>query len=175
MGGGGGVWRFLRFLRIKAWRLYTCKNWFSLDPRVKELYVYKFNENVFRKNDIVIATAAETAVFLMNLKRIYPNRRYYFIQNYEKWACNEDLLIETWTARNLKKVVISSWLLNIAKKYNQNAELIENGFDFTEFKLLNSIDARSPLIVSTLYHASENKGFKYAYESLKIVKDNFPI
>jgi glycosyltransferase involved in cell wall biosynthesis len=168
------VWKFLRYLKNKITRSYTCKTWFSLDPKVKELYVYRFNANNFKKDDIVIATAAETAVFLMNIGGAYPDRRYYFIQNYENWACGEDLLIKTWTAPNLKKIVISHWLFDIAKKYNQHAELIENGFDFEYFHLTSPIDNRSPFIVSTLYHISDNKGFKYAFEALKIVKDKFP-
>jgi glycosyltransferase involved in cell wall biosynthesis len=165
---------FLRYLKISFKKGYTCKSWFNLDPRVKELYVYKFHEKIFKNDDIVIATAAETAVFLMRIKRSRPERRYYFIQNYEKWAFTEELLIETWKAKKLKKIVISSWLLDIAKKYNQNAELIENGFDFDYFKLTNPIENRSPFVVSALYHTSENKGFKYALGALKIVKNKFP-
>lgn len=165
---------YVRFLKVLATKTYTCKSWFDLDPKIKELYIYKFHRNFFKKNDIVIATAAETAVFLMRMKAIQPQKRYYFIQNYEKWACAEELLIATWTAKSLKKIVISSWLLDIAKKYNQDAELVENGFDFNYFNLTNPIENRSPFIVSTLYHTSEYKGFKYAIDALKIVKNKFP-
>jgi glycosyltransferase involved in cell wall biosynthesis len=164
----------MRYLKNLIEKTYTCGSWFSLDHRIKELYVYKLHENLFKNDDIVIATAAETAIFLMGIKRLYPKRRYYFIQNYEKWACSEEFLISTWTAKNLKKIVISSWLLDIAKSNNQDAELIENGFDFEYFKLTNPIENRSPFVISTLYHISANKGFKHAFEALKIVKEKFP-
>lgn len=177
-----GIEKIRRFLITFCARMvtktYSCKSWFNLDPAVKELLVYRFNKKIFNSlTDIVIATAAETAVFLMQTENIKAKKLFYLIQGYEKWVCdgNEELLIKTWKA-DFKKIVIAPWLLEIAQKLGQSAELIENGFNFDYFKLTNPIEKRTigeKVYISLLYHAAENKGFIYAFEALKIIKEKF--
>jgi glycosyltransferase involved in cell wall biosynthesis len=70
--------------------------------------------------------------------------------------------------------VIAPWLYDIAAKYDQEAELIENGFDFDYFKLMKNIEDRSPFIVSMLFNDMEKKGCKYAFQALKTVKNKIP-
>jgi glycosyltransferase involved in cell wall biosynthesis len=165
--------RWLSFLKTLIKNEYSCKTWFNLNDQVKELWVYRFHENIFKEEDIVFATAAETAVFIMNARRIRATRLYYLIQNYENWIGSEELLIATWKA-NLKKIVIAPWLRDIAVKHGQDAELIENGLDFDYFKFTNPIENRSPYTVMMLYHTSENKGCRYAFEALNTAKQRFP-
>jgi glycosyltransferase involved in cell wall biosynthesis len=165
--------RFLIYCKVWLTKDYSCRVWFSLSRLVKELWVYQFTEKYFKENDIVFATSVETAIFLMNAGRLKTTKLFYLIQNYEIWLGDEELLLSTWKA-NFKKIVISPWLKDIALKHDQDALLIENGFDFDYFNLTNPIEDRSPYTVAMLYHTSQYKGCKYAFEALSLLKEGLP-
>ncbi len=73
----------------------------------------------------------------------------------------------------MKKIVIGQWLKDIADGYGEKSVLIENGFDFEAFPLINSIEDRDKLSIIMLYHESEWKGSKVGFEALKEVKKQY--
>lgn len=112
---------------------YSCRNWFALDKRVKEHYVFSLNYRHIPKNDIYVASSPYTAMYLKD----YPidnMRKYYFIQDYENWRDVTDEKLRATYHYPLQKIVISKWLKRIMDEEGVECRLVPNGFDFEYFK-----------------------------------------
>lgn len=164
--------RFAKYLKVFFMREWSCASWFALKGEVKEHWVFTLSRFALRSDDIVFATAAQTALHLDSV-RGGPARenRFYLIQHWEEWI-GLDLLVSTWKA-NLRKIVIAPWLKEIGERYGQRCELIENGFDFEYFSLTTPIESRKPHTVAMLYHTSALKGCGDGIEALRIVKRSY--
>ncbi|MFD1421206.1 glycosyltransferase family 4 protein [Lactiplantibacillus songbeiensis] len=146
------------------------KPWFKLDPKVKVTNKGRVTKEMVRDADRVVATAWETAEFVNTL----PNRcglKYYFIQHYEVWG-GKERVDATWKLP-LKKVVIASWLKNIATSLGENAELVPNFVEHENFYLTNAIEQRSP-IISMLYSEYPIKGSSDGLKALELIKAKYP-
>ena len=121
----------LRFLYCRITKKHSCRNWFGLDKRVKELMTCTLLEKHCPVADIYVATSVHTAYYLNEYKR--PCRRFYLIQHYESWGGITDAQLRRTYSFPLKKIVISQWLYDIVSKYNPDCTLIPNGFDFDFF------------------------------------------
>jgi glycosyltransferase involved in cell wall biosynthesis len=97
----------------------------------------------------------------------------YFIQDYENWGCPDSFVDESYKL-NLKKIVISDWLLKKVQEQGEQATLCYNGFDFNYFKQTVSPEDRSPFIIAMLYHENEVKRCQDAIKALEIVKKEIP-
>jgi glycosyltransferase involved in cell wall biosynthesis len=148
-------------------------SWFTLDPRIKRIYVFNDSKIRLQDNTFVCATAIETAFVI---DRIHNNvKKFYYIQDFEAWSFTENEVFDSYKLP-LKKIVIASWLaekvITGAKVYD--ITLIPNGFDFSYFMLYNSIEERNCHVVSMLYHTAEHKRCTDALGALYLVKEQIP-
>lgn len=152
---------------------FSCRNWFPLDKRVKEVFAFSLNYRHVPKSDIYIATSPYTAMYVKDYP-VESSRKFYLIQDYEKWGNLTDETLRNTYHYDLQKIVISTWLGEIMKEEKVNYTLIPNGFDFEYFKLEIPIQEKNKFKVSMLYHEMERKGCKYGIEALMYVKEKFP-
>ena len=160
----------IRYIQ-RLFKGYSCRSWFALDQRVKEHFTLSLNYRHVPKSDIYICTSPYTAMYVKD----YPtDEKYYLIQDYENWGnVTDEKLIETYHYP-LRKIVVSTWLAKLMKKYGCDYTLIRNGFDFDYFKLYNNIENRNKCTVGIMYRPAEVKGFKYGLTALEIVKKAIP-
>jgi hypothetical protein len=123
--------------------------------------------------DCLIATANETADFINELP-IDKEKKFYFIQDYETWTRDKNLVDKTYKMP-LKKIVISSYLKNLLlKKFNEPSigpGLI--GFDPNEFTCSNN-RLNKNITILMQYHVLPKKGITYGLEALAKIKKEFP-
>lgn len=162
---------FLRKIAIHYFTQIEPK-WFSLDKDIKKLSSLDNNEQVLNKMEIAIATGADTIYRTMDMFR--NARKYYFIQGYETWLFSEEDLFKTYML-DARNIVIAKWLKDIVDRYSKKpAYLLKNPIDTNKYKVKNKIELRQQYSVGILYHDSESKGFKYAYEAICMVKKLYP-
>ena len=151
--------------------------WFSLDPQIKKIHIFKVS-NLFLRKKLkgykIVATAVETAYALNELSCIPNNNKFYFIQDFEQWNGKTAEEIYESYRFPLKKIVIAPWLQKEVEKTGNTAFLIPNGFDFNYFKLTQSIEKRSPFEIAMLYHKDDRKRCCDSIDALKIVKTYIP-
>lgn len=162
------VYHYFRALLKKSYK----PNWFKVDPRIKQIWLPFLSRYFIPKSDCIFATGWETAVFL-NKYRFNPGKKYYLIQSLEDWCGPREKVMETWKYP-MKKIVISQGLKDIADSIGQETILIENGFDFESFPLMNSVESRNKFSIIMMYHESEFKGSKFGLEALEKVKNIYP-
>lgn len=146
------------------------KPWFKLDERVKSV-----NKGIIHVTDIpsadrVIATAWETAEFVNELPS-KCGKKYYFIQHYEIWG-GKERVDQTWKFP-LKKIVIASWLLDIAHQFGETAQLVPNFVEHENFFVTRPIEQRDQ-VISMLYSEYEFKGSADGFKALNLVKAKYP-
>lgn len=162
---------YLRYLKILIKKDYSCSSWFALDGRVRERWIPKFSRHLFSAGDIVVATACETAFFLLD-PRIGGVRKHYLIQHYENWV-DKDMLDATWKS-NLTKAVIADWLGEIGQQYGTKTTLIENGLDFKTFGITTPIAKKNEFSITMLWHKAENKGSLDGFKAISIAREKYP-
>lgn len=153
---------------------YSCRKWFALDKRVKEVFAFSLNYRHVPESDIYIATSPYTAYYL-NKYPIDTQSKFYFIQGYEDWGPGlKGILFDTYHY-SLHKIVIADWLLQMLRnEHNENAELVPNGFDFTKFSLDIPIRSKNRFSVSMLYHTMERKDCAMGFRALDLLKERYP-
>lgn len=162
----------LRFLKLNQRCHYSGNSWFKLHPEVIEKWVPSFDFIFFDKEEIIVASACETAWWLINNKKVVRNKKFYLIQHYENWVDNE-ILVKTWKS-GLHKIVIADWLYRIGSDFGVKTDLIENGLDHQSFYLKVNITDRINTSVCMLWHISENKGSNDGLKALIQVKKEIP-
>lgn len=163
----------LRYVNRGISKKYSGRNWFNLDKRVNERWVYSLARPL-PLGDVYIATAVQTAIYLNRHKEISEKNKLYLIQGFEAWnGISPALVLETYHYP-FKKIVIAHWLERIIHEHNENCTLIFNGFDFGYFKYTNPIRDRNKFRVCMLYHAAEFKGCSDGFRALDIVKRKYP-
>lgn len=152
---------------------YSCRSWFPIDKRIKEHLTLSLNYRHVPKSDIYVCTSPYTAMYVKD----YPtDKKFYFIQDYEKWGnITDDILRDTYHYP-LRKITISNWLLSIITQEEKEAcELIINGFDQKDFRQYIPIDKKRKLEVTMLYHTMERKDCQCGFDALYIVKQKYPM
>jgi glycosyltransferase involved in cell wall biosynthesis len=146
-------------------------HWIKITSGIK--YVPSYDEKYVPDADIVVATAWQTASYVMNYSS-KKGRKFYFIQHYESlFHGDKDKVDETYLYP-IKKIVVSSWLREILKeKFNADSELIVNPIDFDEFyPVRNSYNKNKR--VCMLHHVYEWKGVSDGVKAFKIAKREYP-
>lgn len=151
---------------------FSGRNWFPIDPRVKERVVLSLNERDVPNADIYIATAVRTAYYLSGY-RTDPKGRFYLIQGFEAWRDPEEYVYDSYRL-GLRNIVISSWLKDLVEKTGAKTELIKNGFDFDYFRLTLPIEEKPERSVSMLWHPEERKGGAIGLRALETVREKYP-
>ncbi|GAX05141.1 glycosyl transferase [Secundilactobacillus pentosiphilus] len=157
-------------LKQNLLRLNIIKPWFKLDGRVQVINKGKIRVNDIPKADRVIATAWETAEFVDKL----PEKcgiKYYFIQHYEIWG-GKKRVDKTWKLP-LKKIVIATWLKDIATGFGEKAYLVPNFVEHKNFYVTKKIEPRNQ-VISMLYSEHEVKGSSDGFKALKLAKEKYP-
>lgn len=160
---------------IRTWnQLKKGNDWYDFKNRVSMLYVKNLEEKNIPDADVTIASSAETS-FYLDEYAASKGRKYYLIQDYEKWAGDEDYLEKSWKLP-MHKLMISKHLLEMGEQM---------GISFSEMSLLtNPIDLEKfhPTVllseriydIGMLYSEAERKGSLYGVEALKLLKEGNP-
>lgn len=157
---------------VERWlKGYSCRQWFTLHPSIKEHFAWSLNRRHVPQSDIYICTSPYTAMYLKD----YPSdQRYYFIQGYENWGdVTEETLRETYHYP-LHKIVISNWLQQIIKEEGEDCAIVPNGFDFNYFRQTISFAQKDRYRITMLYHPQALKDCSCGFSALAIVKKRFP-
>lgn len=152
--------------------------WFSLDPRVKLLWVYNLKENNIPDGDIVIATAWQTAEWVKD----YPKSKgikLYFIHDYEHFMTASDDIVKriSKTFDFFKYLIVTSpageEMLRSCNK--QPSITIPNPIDFNTFYLERNIDDISRNnIIGIPVRLEPFKGLNDSINALERIKTLFP-
>jgi len=125
--------------------------WFTLPDDMESLQVKptQLQELIGGSDTAVVATAPVTAPIV---HRLTNGRKFYFIQDWEAWAGNDERdLVRSW-ALPLQKLVISQWLREWAAiQGDPTAIVIPNALD-ADFGIPDSIEERDSR--SVLFYAS---------------------
>jgi glycosyltransferase involved in cell wall biosynthesis len=167
-----GVLKFFKYLFLKIISQDKVKH-FDLDKRIKIYHVWNLSENFIPLADITVATANETADWLAEYSSL-RGQKFYFIQDYENWTRKSEEVDATWKMP-LKKIVIASWLKNLAKeKFQENIYgLVPNGIDLSIFYPESRI-VRQPKRILMQYHCLAKKGIADGLKAFKIAKARYP-
>lgn len=122
--------------------------------------------------DAVIATSWPTAHIVNRLSRS-KGKKFYFIQDYEKWNANVEMVDKSYKL-NLNRIVIAEHLrLFFKEKFGVESALIRYGVDFNHFDNRDKV-YHSPLRILFLDHSLENKNSVLAIEICRRLKGLFP-
>lgn len=162
----------IRYIANRLTNRTTCRGWFPLSDRIKEIAVWTFDKLGLGQDDYCIATDATTAPYLDRYS-IPFSHKLYFIQHYENWRMTDKQLRATYHF-NMKKVVISKWLGSVLDGEGVSYSIVPNGFDTKEFYLTIPIEKKDKYLVSMLYHKSDWKNVKLGFDALNVVKRKIP-
>lgn len=163
--------KYLRdYVKMKITKQYLPDNWFKLDKRIKNIWVPFINKLFIPKSDYIIATAWQTAEILDRIS-YKKEKKIYLIQHFEEWSGDKERVINTWKMK-LNKIVIASWLKNIADKLEEKAEIIPNPMNFKEMGIDIPIERREDVILM-MYSENEWKGSDIGIKALEIVRQKY--
>ena len=146
--------------------------WFALDERVNKVAAQEISDEFIPNADIVIATAAQTALPISRLNQD-KGKKAYFIQDYEKWVVTEKDLLMTYQL-NMINITVSKWLYEIVSKYQKkNTYCIQNTIDIRVYKIYTKPEKRYKFCIGMLYHDAEYKGCRYALEAIMNLKKKY--
>jgi len=171
---GAGMAR--NVLRYWKWRLrpenWRPDSWFAAHGEVR-LSLYRDTAELgARNNDVVIATAWETAAPVAALPDSV-GRKYYLIQHFETWSGAREQILDSWRLP-LHKLMIARWLQDIATGIGQPSSYLPNGLDQSQFFIENDVEQRDALRIGSLYHSLEWKGTAEVLEAMAIVVRQYP-
>ena len=168
-------WKLLLKHCLFKWGILhrSIRIWFPLDERVMEHNVYKLNWKYMPKTDLYVCTAVDTAPYLKDYP-IEAERKFYFIQDYEKWGRSDEDVRRTYHYP-MSKIVISNWLSDIlTNEEHEHCSLVPNGFDTNEYCITVAIEDKDKYTVSMLNHYDKRKGCSTSFAALAIVKQKYP-
>lgn len=161
-----------RYIKRKILRS-SGKEWFDLDSRVKEKNVLTLDWlNIPKKQHIYVATACPTSYYL-NKYPIPKENKFYLIQGFENWGHSNEYAYNSYRF-GFRNIVISNWLADVVKRSDSPCTIIRNGYDFSYFKLTNTIEYRNRYSISMLYHPNPKKGCEYGLEALGRIRERYP-
>lgn len=148
--------------------------WFALDKKVNKISSFdKQAHNVLYNSDVLIFTAVETVLKLWNEASHIDCKKAYFIQDYENWNVTDEKCQETY-GLGMTNIVISTWLKDIIDRYSREPSvLIRDPIDLSVYKTIIPPDKRKIHSIGILYHTMAHKGFKYALEAVKKLKEKY--
>lgn len=164
-------WRFRKpkeFIKMLVWLPlnlinFNLKKYFNSNIGFKSVLTLR---NIPKSYDIYIATWWETAYYLNKLQT--NKRKLYFIQGYEVWNGNEDLVKETYTYVNFELITISNYLKKIIQCYtNKNIHIIYNEIE-NNFKI--NWNLKENKSVGIIYRSHKLKGFDNFINYLNLYK-----
>lgn len=146
--------------------------WFELDKKVKRISAPNICDEYIPDADVIFATAVTTAFKVYGLNS-NKGKKCYLVQDFENWKVNDDIVFDSYKL-NMHIVVISKWLLELVRPYNNNVVCIQNPVDTSFYHIKNPIENRNRYCIGMLYHRGEYKGAKYSIQVLKRIKKLYP-
>lgn len=161
---------FIYILKIYYWRLRellfykkTLKTIYRHKCKIKPVLL--MNNMYIRDADVSIATQWPTAFSLEKLN-INKGKKFYFIQGYEVWDSNSDLVNESYKL-NLNRITISKYLSDLLlTKFGSDSEVIYNGIDLG---LFNNTDKTFNKKIKTILYIDHYIESKNIAEGIKIL------
>ena len=148
--------------------------WFDLHAPIKR--VWQIRDRYMPEADVVIATANETADWVAKLN-LSKGEKFYFIQHFESWTRDPELVKNTWRLP-LKKIVIASWMKKFAEELGEKVvAVITNGVNMEEF-YCHEKKFHQPPKVLMMTHSLAWKGTEDGMRALEVVRQSdreFPI
>lgn len=147
--------------------------WFALNGDVVRRCIFSVDDGSVPDADWVFATAASTALDVARLSSA-KGKKGYLIQGFETWEMDEERLVSTYRL-GMTNVVIAQWLKAIVDEATgtDDCVCISNPIDTKVFFPQECI-ARGEHTVAVLHHRGEHKGFRFAWDALKKVKESIP-
>ena len=167
-----GVLKFFKYQFLKLINQDRIRH-FDLDSKIKIIRVANLSERFIPDADITVATANETADWLIDYSSA-KGKKFYFIQDYETWTRSPQEVEDTWKMP-LKKIVISSWLKDLAENKFQEKiyGIVPDGLDFNIFidqpKVFNK-DKR----ILMQYHRLPKKGLDDGLRAFRFARSRHP-
>jgi glycosyltransferase involved in cell wall biosynthesis len=121
-------------------------SWFPLSDRVIVRNYAEMRACLVPPSDAVVATSVATAA-LVNRATIHRKNGVYLIQGLEDFTLPREQVFETW-GLPMVRVVVSSWLQDLAKQRSLASTLIENGVDTSVFAAGDPTTARRPSVLA---------------------------
>lgn len=106
--------------------------WFELDEKVQVRNVAYLSALNIPRADVVVATAVTTARVTAAACRRTGATGIYFIQHYEDWLADREVVDATWRLP-LTKLVIADWLVEKGAELGVQTALVPNGIELTAF------------------------------------------
>ena len=159
---------------------YALRQWTGKAKMPADIFEHKFkikavpgiNNFTIRNADAVFATAWTTAHYVNTLSPA-KGKKYYYIQDYEKWNANIDLVDSSYTLP-LNRIVIAEHLrLFLKEKFNSESKVIRYGLDFNTF-FNPSKEIGKPVSLLYMDHQLPNKNAKAAIDTIMLVKNKYP-
>jgi len=136
-----------RLLALRLLRQDVRPSWFNLSERVKFTDSIRLPAPAVDRNDILVATATQTAPFVEALAHKTGSNGTYFIQHYETWSAPKRFVDDTWRLP-LQKIVIAPWLASIGDSLGVATTLVSNAVDATDFPPGPDLERREPLVLA---------------------------
>jgi L-malate glycosyltransferase len=147
-------------------------DWQHIDNRVKMRFARDTDTRHIPDGDVLFATAWHTVRSVLECPSA-KGEKFYLIQGYEVWQSPKDQIDATWQAP-LHKVVISKWLLEIAKGLGcRNIAYIPNAIDHQRYRVTKPIEGRRQQ-VAMLFSLTQIKGSADGIKVLNIAKEKYP-
>lgn len=164
--------RARRMRQLKAVLMNQRPNWFALDPDITVVNRFRARHTDAADADVVVATAARTAQFVMTACKAGGSAGIYFIQHFEDWDLPDERLRDTWKLP-LHKIVIAPWLADIGETIGVDTTLIPNAIDPLEFPRGPDILER-PLLVAAMLSPMPFKRADMVFEMFRDVLEAVP-
>jgi glycosyltransferase involved in cell wall biosynthesis len=167
-----GKLKRLRQMMISLFGINNIK-WFVLLPEVSIKNVPNLSEKYIPSSDVTIATANETADWLVDYSKD-KGKKFYFIQDYEVWTRSVAKVDATWKMP-LEKIVIAKWLERLAEeKFGEKVRgIVPNGLNIKEFYNAEKVINKEKRVL-IMYHALEKKGFFDGLKAFETAKEKHP-
>lgn len=150
---------------------YERPQWFHLSDKIHVEFSPLMENHKIKNADVIIATSLQTSNFVFNLNNS-KGVKFYFIQHFETFLGTKKEVISSWHLP-MTKIVIASWLQNIAANIGIQTYLVKNFVDNSTFSLNFPIDMRETS-VAMLYHKLPVKGTEIGLQVLERISTKFP-
>jgi glycosyltransferase involved in cell wall biosynthesis len=169
----GRIKRSVRYVQRATDKSYAPGNWFSVDPDVRVLWKPNLSSRFVPDSDIVVATGAPTAEWVESYGP-EKGKKFYLLQHYETWDSIGRKRLDATYLMPLRKIAISKWLCDVAKKNGSDATYIPNGLDKQKFFIKNGLEGRDRGQGIMLYHPLPEKGTETGIQACEIIRERIP-
>ncbi len=148
--------------------------WLDISSKINMVIVRSLEEKFIPEGDVIIATAWQTAEYIIGYSPA-KGQKFYLVMDFYPWLGPKDRLEATWRAP-FKKVAISSWLYEKVLEASMEKDeviTIPLGIDQRRFCLTEDVSSRANRI-SMMYSPGSYKAPEDGIRALEICKAQYP-